>query len=50
MHLYDMEYVALRYSGFNDLMGEERAERLHARAMKAVQAMERDASGERGTG
>lgn len=50
MHLYDVEYVALRYSGFNDLMGEERAERLQARAMKAVQAADREASGERGTG
>ena len=42
-HLYGMEYAALKLSGFNDLMGAERAERLHARAMQAVQAVERAA-------
>jgi hypothetical protein len=42
--LYGMEYAVLKLSGFNDLMGAERAERLHARAMRAVQAVERAAN------
>lgn len=41
MRLYDMEYAALRLSGFNGLMGEERAARLHARAMQAVREIEK---------
>lgn len=42
--LYGMEYAVLKLSGFNDLMGADRAERLHARAMQAVQAVERAAN------
>lgn len=44
LHLHGMEFAALKLGGFNDLMGTERAERLHARAMWAVQAVEQAAS------
>jgi hypothetical protein len=43
-----MEYAALKLSGFNELMGAERTERLHARAMQAVRAVERAANKARG--
>jgi len=43
LHLHGMEFAALKLSGFNELMGAERAERLHARAMWAVQAVEQAA-------
>lgn len=44
LRLHGMEFAALKLGGFNDLMGTERAERLHARAMWAVQAVEQAAS------
>lgn len=48
MDLYGMEHVALKFSGFNALMGKERATRLHARAMQAVQAVELTAADDHG--
>jgi hypothetical protein len=40
MGLYAVEYADLKQTGFNELMGEERAARLHARARRAAQAVE----------
>lgn len=48
MDLYGTEHAALKFSGFNALMGEERATRLHARAMEAVQSVERTAADDHG--
>jgi hypothetical protein len=48
MDLYGMEHAALKFSGFNALMGEELATRLHARAMQAVQDVERTATDDHG--